>query len=352
MISPLIKQPYLMFIRSMSSSAVADQAVGFVGLGNMGLHMATRLVTSGLKVLVYDRNPDVTKVLAEKGAVVASCPREIATTPGVQAVVTMLPSTEHVKDVYLGDTGLLKGPPGEFYPRLLIDSSTISPIFSEELAHAACEMRLHPSVAPLLPPTGGEPPHPSFVDAPVSGGVPGAQDGTLTFMAGGRAEAVQAAEEYLLRMGRKVVHCGPAGAGQAAKVCNNLVLGISMAAVAEGLALGRELGLHPAVLTAVFNTSSARCWSSEIYNPCPGVMGKVPSSRNYKRGFGASLMVKDLRLALESATARNLPTPLASTAIDLYRKVVETSGPATDFSAVYRDVYGVPEELPSGHDAP
>lgn len=176
----------------------------------------------------------------------------------------MLPSIAAVRETYLGADGILSVPAGTLRPWLLVDSSTIDPHTSAEVAAASREARLHPESAQDA---GRE--RPAMLDAPVSGGVPGAAAGTLTFMVGGEEAALRAARPLFEAMGRAALHCGAAGAGQAAKLCNNLVLGISMAGVAEGLALGQRLGLDPARLTEIFNGSSARCWSSDTYNPVP-----------------------------------------------------------------------------------
>ncbi|CAK0853659.1 unnamed protein product [Prorocentrum cordatum] len=184
----------------------------------------------------------------------------------------MLPSNPHVLAVYLGERGLLAGAaPGA----LLVDCSTCEPSVSKEVAAAAAEKGL------------------TYMDAPVSGGTPGAEAATLTFMVGGPEEQFREAELLLSHMGRKVVHCGGVGMGQAAKLCNNLVLGISMAAVCEGHALADRLGLDQKKLADILNTSSGRCWSSDTYNPCPGVMEGVPSSRGYTGGFACDLMIKE-----------------------------------------------------------
>jgi 3-hydroxyisobutyrate dehydrogenase len=180
-----------------------------------------------------------------------------------------------------------------------------------------------------------------MIDAPVSGGVPGAQAATLTFMVGGHPQAVEAATPILNAMGKRIIHCGDHGAGQAAKLANNLVLAISMAAVSEGLALGMKLGLDPKLLTDIFNSSSARCWSSDVYNPCPGVMEGVPSSRGYQGGFATKLMVKDLGLAERAGEAVDAYLPMCRAARGLYKKTVDEKedGANLDFSAIFQSAY-------------
>ena len=265
--------------------------------------MARNLIKAGNRVIVCDRSAPAVAALKQAGAAAAESPAELASTPGtpwhmlvamrrlmvdcsaqgaqhprcrsntqslsdsaagLSAVITMLPSIAAVRETYLGADGILSVPAGTLRPWLLVDSSTIDPHTSAEVAAASQEARLHPESSQEA---GRE--RPAMLDAPVSGGVPGAAAGTLTFMVGGEEAALRAARPLFEAMGRAALHCGAAGAGQAAKLCNNLVRGISMAGVAEGLALGQRLGLDPARLTEIFNGSSARCWSSDTYNPVP-----------------------------------------------------------------------------------
>ncbi|CAK0853658.1 unnamed protein product [Prorocentrum cordatum] len=236
----------------------------------MGSPMAANLLKAGRKVVAFDVNEAAVGALVDRGAARAESPAAVAAAAGT--VVTMLPSNPHVLAVYLGERGLLAGAaPGA----LLVDCSTCEPSVSKEVAAAAAEKGL------------------TYMDAPVSGGTPGAEAATLTFMVGGPEEQFREAELLLSHMGRKVVHCGGVGMGQAAKLCNNLVLGISMAAVCEGHALADRLGLDQKKLADILNTSSGRCWSSDTYNPCPGVMEGVPSSRGYTGGFACDLMIKE-----------------------------------------------------------
>ncbi|KAF8057757.1 ywrD [Scenedesmus sp. PABB004] len=332
--------------RGAASSAAATErplaldahgTIGFIGVGNLGAPSAANLLRAGLPVLVYDRDAAAVARLTALGARAAASPQEIAETPGVTAVVSMLPSTEHVEAVYDGPDGLLSAR-GGLQPALLIDCSTILPTFTAALAARVAAAPLAPG-ARRAGAGGGA----VLVDAPASGGVPGAVAGTLSFMCGGTEEAVRAATPILQAMGKRVQRLGPPGAGQAAKICNNLAMAIQMAGVAEALALGAALGLDPARLSAVFNASSARCWSSECYNPAPGVMADVPAARGYANGFSAALMAKDLRLALSlAATAPSRPQPLhmGERASQLYSAVVEASPVPVDFSAVYTVVYG------------
>lgn len=247
----------------------------------------------------------------------------------------MLPTPQHVRDAYLGPQGLLSAEPGTLQAPLLIDSSTIDPGTAKEVAAAAESTMLHADPADAFSRF-----NPAMIDAPVSGGTPGAVGATLCFMAGGDANAVRQAEPFLLKMGKRVVHCGEHGSGQAAKLANNLSLAVQMAAVAEGLAFGARLGLDPAVLTGIFNASSAHCWSSEKNNPVPGVMDGVPAARGYAGGFSTALMLKDLRLALESAGSLDARLPMTARACELYAEAADAAGTtALDFSAIYEYVY-------------
>lgn len=308
--------------------------IGFIGVGNMGRPMAANLIKAGLPVLVFDRNPAAVEHLTKMGATAAGSPQEIAETPGVTAVVSMLPSTEHVQDAYEGPQGLLRASNG-LQPSLLIDSSTILPTYTKKLAERiSSSVKLAEGARRVAGAAG-----PVFVDAPVSGGVPGAVAGTLTFMCGGSIIAVRAAKPLLQLMGKQIEHLGDAGSGQVAKICNNLAMAIEMAGVSEALALGAAQGLDPAKLTAVMNNSSAGCWTTKSYNPVPGVMKDVPSANNYQGGFGAALMSKDLRIALQLGVSSSQPLPMAEKAAQLYQQVVDQSGAPVDFGAIYKYVY-------------
>ncbi|MDH4559714.1 3-hydroxyisobutyrate dehydrogenase, partial [Pseudomonas sp. BN411] len=224
--------------------------IGFLGLGNMGGPMARNLLKAGHTLTVFDPSPLATAALVELGARTSNSPAELAR-DGVAAIITMLPTAAHVKDVYLGAEGLLANvQPGV----LLIDSSTIDPLSAREVAKAAASQ--------------GNP----MLDAPVSGGTGGAAAGTLTFMVGGTVSAFDEAHLLLAAMGKNIVYCGDTGNGQVAKIANNMLLGISMVGVAEAMALGVALGMDAKVLAGIINTSSGRCWSSEINNPFPGVL--------------------------------------------------------------------------------
>ncbi|KAK6182914.1 hypothetical protein SNE40_010491 [Patella caerulea] len=295
-----------------ASSNMKKETVGFVGLGNMGNHMARNLIKNGYPIVVFDVNTDSTNSLKSDGASVASSPAEVAS--AVTKIVTMLPESSHVQEVYNGSKGIFSTVQKD---SILIDSSTIDPSVSQ---HMASEAQKKGSV---------------YLDAPVSGGVNAARDALLTFMVGGPETHFNQANELLSLMGKNVVHCGAVGTGQAAKICNNMLLGISMIGTAETMNLGMKLGLDPKMLAKILNMSSGRCWSSEVYNPVPGVLEGVPSSNDYKGGFGTALMTKDLGLAQSAATTTKAPTPLGSVAHQLYRTMVNHGLGGKDFSSAY-----------------
>ena len=286
--------------------------IGFLGLGNMGAPMAHNLLKAGHRLSVFDLSASAVASLVEAGATAAASPATLAQSD-VEVIITMLPAAAHVKGVYLGANGLLANVrPGV----LLIDSSTIDPLSAREVARAALAQ--------------GNP----MLDAPVSGGTGGAAAGTLTFMVGGAPSAFEHAQPILAAMGKNIVHCGGAGNGQVAKVANNMLLGISMIGVAEAMALGVSLGMDATVLAGVINTSSGRCWSSDTYNPFPGVMDNVPASRGYSGGFGTDLMLKDLGLATEAAKQARTPVLLGAAAQQLYQAFSLQGNGALDFSAI------------------
>ena len=286
--------------------------IGFLGLGNMGAPMARNLLKAGHRLSVFDLSEAAVAALVEAGATAAASPAALARTD-VELIVSMLPAAAQVKGVYLGADGLIaQVRPGV----MLIDSSTIDPLSAREVTAAA---RAHDN--PML-------------DAPVSGGTGAAAAGTLTFMVGGTAEDFERARPVLAAMGRNIVHCGDAGNGQVAKVANNLLLGISMIGVAEAMSLGVALGMDPQVLAGILNTSSGRCWSSDTYNPFPGVLDNVPAARGYSGGFGSDLMLKDLGLATDAARHARQPVPLGATAQQLYQTFSLQGHGGLDFSAI------------------
>lgn len=307
--------------------------VGFIGLGNMGSHMAMNLMKSGFSVFVHDINEAALKKFVDKGVPVKETPKEIAEASDV--VITMLPSSKHVLDAYMGPNGLLHNS-SNLRPWLFIDSSTIDPMVSRKLSHSVSGCTLKNKLDSLL--------KPSMLDAPVSGGILAAESGQLTFMVGGTQEAYQEAEPLFLSMGRASIYCGGAGNGSVAKICNNLAMAISMAGVSEALAIGQSLGISASTLTRIFNCSSSRCWSSDTYNPVPGVMDGVPSSRDYQGGFMSKLMAKDLDLAATSANEATIKHPLTCQAQKIYHELCKEGNEAKDFSCVFRHYYGGKDE--------
>jgi len=291
--------------------------LGFIGLGNMGAPMARNLLKAGHDLVVFDvvqSNVDALVQHGEGRATAAPTPAAVLA-GGVEGVITMLPAAQHVKSVYLGNDGLLSG---NVKGVVLIDSSTIDPMSAREVAKAAADKGA------------------LMLDAPVSGGTGGAEAGTLTFMVGGEESLFNQMKSLLQAMGKNIVYCGGAGNGQVAKVANNMLLGISMIGTAEAMALGVSLGMDPKVLAGIINTSSGRCWSSDTYNPYPGVLENVPSSRAYTGGFGSDLMLKDLGLATEAAKLSKQPVPLGSLAQQIYQTFSLQGHGGLDFSAIIK----------------
>ncbi|RMX47890.1 hypothetical protein pdam_00010646 [Pocillopora damicornis] len=294
-------------------SSKVGEPIGFIGLGNMGGPMAKNLLNAGHEILVHDIFSEAVVDLKQLGAATATTPSEVASK--ATTIVTMLPSSPNVKEVYCGESGILSSvKPGS----LLIDTSTIEPAVAKEMGE-------------IVQGKGA-----TFLDAPVSGGVTAAKGGTLTFMVGGEDEAYERATKILQHMGKNVIHTGAIGTGQAAKICNNLLLAVSMIGVSEATNLGIRLGLEPEMIAKVINTSSGRCWSSDTYNPCPGIIEGIPSSNNYQGGFASQLMVKDLGLAQSAATATTSPTPMGSLAHQIYRIMCNKGYAKLDFSSVFQ----------------
>jgi 3-hydroxyisobutyrate dehydrogenase len=286
--------------------------IAFIGLGNMGTPMAANLVKAGNRVLGFDLSEACRAAAAAAGIEIAASGSAAAAE--ADAVITMLPVGAHVVRVY--EDLLAAARPGT----LFIDSSTID-IASCRAAHAAAEAR------GML-----------AVDAPVSGGVGGAAAGTLTFMVGATATAFERAEPILKPMAGRIVHCGEASAGQAAKICNNMILGISMIAVAEGFVLGEKLGLSHQALYDVASTSSGQCWSLTTYCPVPGPVPKSPANNDYKPGFAASLMLKDLKLAASAAEAAGAATELGRHAAAIYAAFEAAGNGGVDFSGIINTI--------------
>ncbi|MFZ1102883.1 MAG: 3-hydroxyisobutyrate dehydrogenase [Hyphomicrobiaceae bacterium] len=289
--------------------------IGFIGLGNMGVPMAANLVAKGHTVQGFDLVADnLAKAEAHGVARVASA---IEAARDANAVVTMLPAGKDTLAVWGG--GMLEAAaPGT----LFVDSSTID-VASARAAHGLA------AKANML-----------SVDAPVSGGVGGAEAATLTFMCGGAAAAFEKAKPLLEAMGKRVVHCGEAGAGQTAKICNNMILAVSMIGVCEAFVLAEKLGLSHQALFDVTSTSSGQCWAITSYCPVPGPVPAAPSNNNYKAGFASALMLKDLKLAQEAASAAGATTPLGAAAAQLYGLHNAWGEGATDFSGIIRLIRG------------
>jgi 3-hydroxyisobutyrate dehydrogenase len=285
--------------------------IAFIGLGNMGGPMALNLVKAGHSLTVFDLSPAALAKLAEAGATAAATAQDAVAQ--AEVVISMLPASAHVEALYLGEAGILPHiRPGA----LIIDCSTIAPQSSRKLAQAAAERGL------------------IMIDAPVSGGTAGASAGTLTFIVGGAADALEQARPLLSAMGKNIFHAGGPGAGQTAKICNNMLLGILMAGTSEALALGVANGLDPKILSDIMGKSSGRNWALELYNPYPNVMEGVPASRGYSGGFGVDLMLKDLGLAAEAALATRAAIPLGELARNLYSLHSGAGAGGLDFSSI------------------
>jgi 3-hydroxyisobutyrate dehydrogenase len=289
--------------------------IAFIGLGNMGGPMAMNLHKAGHQVSGFDLSEAACRKYAADGLAIAAT--AAATLDGAEVVVSMLPASQHVEALYLGDNGLLaRIAPGT----LVIDSSTIAAASSRKVAEEGRKRGI------------------AVLDAPVSGGTGGAIAGTLTFMVGGSTADLERARPVLEKMGANIFHAGDAGAGQTAKICNNMLLGILMIGTSEALALGVANGLDPKVLSEIMRRSSGGNWALEKYNPMPGVMETAPASKNYAGGFGTDLMLKDLGLAQENAAAVRASTPLGGLARNLYAAHSLAGHGALDFSSVLKMV--------------
>ncbi|MBS0643745.1 MAG: 3-hydroxyisobutyrate dehydrogenase [Proteobacteria bacterium] len=292
--------------------------IGFIGLGNMGLPMAANLVKAGHSVTGYDLNAAAMTALTQAGGQVAASAGEAV--KGANVVITMLPAGEHVRQVYLNQGGLIDVTKGQ--KPLLIDCSTIDVDSARAVEAEARKAGL------------------AMLDAPVSGGTAGAQNGTLTFMVGGSAEAFEAGKPVLEAMGKNIFHAGDAGAGQAVKICNNMMLAINMVGVAEGFILAQKLGLDWQKLHAICATATSNSWALSNYCPAPGTVATAPSARDYAPGFMAQLMLKDVKLSQAAAEATGSPTPLAAQAMSFYQAVCDAGDGAKDFSVVFRWLAG------------
>lgn len=293
--------------------------IAFIGLGNMGGPMALNLVTKGFSVAAFDLSADALARLQAAGARAASSALDAV--QGASVVISMLPAGKHVQALYLGEQGLFASLPKG---TLVIDCSTIAASDARKVADAATAAGLR------------------MLDAPVSGGTAGAAAGTLTFIVGGAETDLAEARPLLEAMGKNIFHAGGNGAGQTAKICNNMLLGILMAGTAEALALGVKNGLDPKVLSDIMSKSSGRNWALELYNPWPGVMDTAPASRGYSGGFMTALMLKDLGLAEATALDSHAATPLGSLARNLYESHAAAGHEQLDFSSILQ--YFHPQE--------
>lgn len=286
------------------------QVVAFIGLGNMGGPMALNLQKAGFQVQAFDLNKDALAAVSAEGAVAADSAK--AAVQGADFVISMLPAGKHVIGLYQDVRSEIKS------GALVMDCSTID-------AQSARQ------VGALLADAGI-----AFIDAPVSGGVGGAKAGTLTFIVGGSAENFQRANDVLSAMGKNLFHAGDVGAGQIAKICNNMLLSVLMVGTSEALQLGIDNGLDPKVLSEIMLKSSGRNWTLELYNPCPDVLPNVPASNNYQGGFMVDLMAKDLGLASECAQQSQSATPMGALARNLYVQHQRQGNGKLDFSSIFR----------------
>jgi 3-hydroxyisobutyrate dehydrogenase len=290
--------------------------IAFIGLGNMGGPMAMNLLKAGHTLNAFDLSAEACKKFGGEGLPIAASAAEAVV--DAEVVISMLPASAHVEGLFLGGAGK----PGLLDSiragTLVIDSSTIAAATSRKVAEAAGAKGI------------------AMIDAPVSGGTGGAIAGTLTFMVGGEVQDLERARPVLDKMGANIFHAGAAGAGQTAKICNNMLLGILMIGTSEALALGVANGLDPKVLSEIMRRSSGGNWALEKYNPMPGVMETSPASKNYAGGFGTDLMLKDLGLAQENATAVRAATPLGGLARSLYAAHSLAGHGALDFSSVLK----------------
>jgi 3-hydroxyisobutyrate dehydrogenase len=296
--------------------------VAFIGLGNMGGGMAANLAEAGHEVIAFDLSKDALDRAKAHGCTIADSAE--AAVAKAAAVVTMLPAGKHVADVYR--TNVLLNVPKD---AILIDCSTIDVATAKAVEGEAEAAGF------------------TMVDAPVSGGIAAAEGGTLTFMVGGSDAGFERARPYLEAMGKAVIHAGDAGAGQAAKICNNMLLGATMAATAEAFVLAQKLGLDLQTFYDISSKASGQSWSMTSYCPVPGVGPETPADRDYEGGFAAALMLKDLKLAMEAAGAAGAYTPMGGEAAELYQRFVDRGGAAKDFSALIKmidDSWQVPAE--------
>ena len=288
------------------------EKIGFIGLGNMGMPMAQNLISNGIKVKGFDVSEEILKQASENNIMV--CSDTLQTSKEIDVLITMLPNGEAVSSVFNSESLLENIDPSI----LIIECSTISPKTSKELSLKASSLDLE------------------MIDAPVSGGVKGAEEAGLTFMVGGSVENVEKAKPILSMMGKNIFHAGDSGSGQIAKLCNNMLLAIHMSGTAEAISMGVKSGLDPSVLSEIMSKSSGGNWSLDKYNPYPGVMIESPASKDYQGGFLNKLMIKDLNLAKELAQDSKTETPMGDSARKLYDELIEQGLEDLDFSSVQK----------------
>ena len=285
--------------------------IGFIGTGNMGYPMVRNLVKAGNKVTAFDRLQSALQSAAAAGGAMASSQKEVVM--DAEIVITMLPAGQHVRTVYGSDDGVIATASNG---TLLIDCSTIDVESARAVAKEAAARGL------------------DMLDAPVSGGVAGAEAGTLTFMVGGSSEVLERARPVLEAMGKNIVHAGDSG--QAAKLCNNMMLGISMIGTSEAFTMGQKLGLNPQTLFDIISTASGSCWALQNHLPIPGIVETSASNRGFRAGFAVAMMAKDLRLAQLAAKSVDASTPLGSTAAALYTSFEDSGNQDLDYSAIIK----------------
>ena len=288
------------------------EKIGFIGLGNMGMPMAQNLISNGIKVKGFDVSEEVLKQASKNKIEV--CSDSLQASKEIDVLITMLPNGEAVSSVFNSESLLENIDPSV----LIIECSTINPKTSKELSLKASSFNLE------------------MIDAPVSGGVKGAEEAGLTFMVGGSVENVEKAKPILSMMGKNIFHAGDSGSGQIAKLCNNMLLAIHMSGTAEAISMGVKSGLDPSVLSEIMSKSSGGNWSLDKYNPYPGVMIESPASKDYQGGFLNKLMIKDLNLAKELAQDSKTETPMGDSARNLYDELIEQGLEDLDFSSVQK----------------
>ncbi len=296
--------------------------IAFIGLGHMGGGMAPNLLKASHEVLAFDLAREAVEHAAEAGCTAASSAAEAVS--GADVVITMLPAAQHVRSVFENDVA-----PNAAKGALLIDCSTIDVSSAREVGAGLNELGF------------------DFVDAPVSGGIAAAAAGTLTFMVGGTPQAFERARPFLEPMAKAVIHAGHLGAGQAAKICNNMILGATMIATCEAFALAQKLGLDLQTFFDISSKASGQSWSMTSYCPVPGVGPETPADHDYEGGFAAALMLKDLKLAADAAQSVGAYTPIGSEAEELYQRFVDRGGGNKDFSGIIKmidDSWEVPQE--------